>query len=172
MFERLWQTVYDPEPAEEPDSCTRRGSPSQFMTEFRYGRVNLMCSSAYGRKPTRKSDKATSYERVTTREPTQSCQFASPGYCGACRSIVCKLWALSVGDREVDALSSTKAKRTSLLTLARPIPRSRGGTAGLQSTSPARDLSTARGSRRGRLRTPQRLLVLISPPPASPTRRR
>jgi len=74
MFERLWQTVYDPEPAEEPDSCTRRGSPSQFMTEFRYGRVNLMCSSAYGRKPTRKPDKATSYERVTTREPTQSCQ--------------------------------------------------------------------------------------------------
>jgi hypothetical protein len=74
MFERLWQTVYDPEPAEEPDSCTRRGSPSQFMTEFRYGRVNLMCSSAYGRKPTRKPDKATSYERVTTREATQSCQ--------------------------------------------------------------------------------------------------
>jgi ATP-dependent DNA ligase len=36
--------------------------------------VNLTCSSAYGRKPTRKPDKATSYERVTTREPTQSCQ--------------------------------------------------------------------------------------------------
>jgi hypothetical protein len=35
----------------------RRGSPSQFMTEFCYGRVNLMCSSAYGRKPTRKPDK-------------------------------------------------------------------------------------------------------------------
>ena len=74
MFERLWQTVYDPEPAEEPDSCARRGSPSRLMTEFRYGRVNLMCSSADGRKPTRKPDKATSYERVTTREPTQSCQ--------------------------------------------------------------------------------------------------